>query len=149
MKKILTLLLITFILFGCAPKKEEYYNLTFENVKVAVGYDSVDVIDDLHVNSFNYHLDKKENKILDDLEIYVNDLNDNNIYIDDYKLGTSIKNTCTDLNGEIVSNNGNACVLHKTVGDFENVIIIYGNILNDDVDKIDRIEVKYLYEEDN
>lgn len=145
MKKIISCLLILLLIFGCKAKKEDFYNLTFENTTIAVGYDNTDVINDnLHINDFDYYVDKKENEILNYIEIYVNDLDNKDIYIDDYKLGESITSTCSDLNGELVSNNGNACVLHKKVKDKENIAIFYGDILNDNIDLIDRIEISYI-----
>ena len=143
MKKLLVLLIVVLFLTGCKAKKEDYYNLIFEDTTIVVGYDLTDVINDsLHINSYDYHLNKKEEEILDYLEIYVKDLDNPTIYIDDYKVN-GIKNTCSDLNGEIVSNNGNSCVLHKTIKDTENIIILHGDILNDDSNVVDRIEVSY------
>ena len=142
MKKIVLIILLLFMMLGCSPKKEEYYNLTFENTTLAIGYDTVDVLDGLHVNSYTTHLNKKEEKIVDYIEIYLRDLSSQDVYLNDYKL-TSVKNTCSDLNGELVSNNGNTCVLHNYLKDTENIVILYGNILSNNNDEIDRIEVSY------
>ena len=51
------------ITFGCSPKKEEYYNLTIEGVTIAIGYDKVDILNGLHINSYTTHLNKKEEAI--------------------------------------------------------------------------------------
>ena len=142
MKKIILISLLLLITFGCSPKKEEYYNLTFEDATVAIGFDKVDVLNGLHVNSYTSHLNKKEEEIVDYIEIYVRDLSSKDVYLNDYKL-TSIKNTCKDLNGELVSNNGNACVLHNYLKDTENIVILYGDILSDNNDEVNRIEVSY------
>lgn len=142
MKKIILIVLLLLTVVGCSPKKEEYYNLTFENTTVAVGFDQVDILSELHVNSYTTHFNKKEEEIVDYIEVYVNDLSSKDIYLNGYKL-ESIKNTCGNLNGKLVSNNGNACVLHNYLNDTENIVILYGNILNDNSDEIDRIEVSY------
>lgn len=144
MKKILVLLIIALLLTGCKAKKEDYYNLTFEKITVAVGYDNTDIISNIDsIDSYDYELNDKEEKILNHLTIYVDDLSDKSVTIDDYPLNKGIVDTCTDLNGEIVENKGNACVLHKIVDDKYNVILLTGDILSKDIDKIDRIEVSY------
>lgn len=141
-KKILIITILLLALTACKPKKEEFYNLTFEETTVAIGYDTKDVINNLHVNSFNTHFDSKDNEILDEIEIYIRDLSNNTVLIDDYNI-TSITGTCNALGGEIVSNNGNACVLHKTVDYKINTVILYGDILSDNSNKVDRIVVSY------
>lgn len=149
MKKIILFILLVLTLTGCV-KKEDYYNLTFEDTKVAVGYDYKDIItDSLHINSYTTELDKKENEVINYLELYVKDLNNKKILLDDIELKNSIKENCSDLNGELISNNGNSCVLHKSVKHRENVVVLYGNILSDNPDELDRIEVYYLENEKN
>ena len=142
MKKLLIITLLLIVLVGCQPKKEEYYNLTIEDTTIAVGYDSVNTLNGLHINSYTSHLDKKDNEIIDSIELYVEDLNNKDIYLDDYKL-TNIKKTCSDLSGELVNNNGNSCALHKFIKDDTNIVILYGNILNGDNNLIERIEAIY------
>ena len=142
MKKIILIVLLLLTVVGCSPKKEEYYNLTIENTTIAVGYDKVDVLNDLHINSYTSHFNKKEEEIIDYIEVYVKDLSSKDVFLNDYQL-QSVKETCNDLNGELISNNGNACVLHNYLKDRENIVILYGNILNDDNDKVDRLEVSY------
>ena len=39
MKKIVTLLLVLILLFGCAAKKEEFYSLKFNGQELVVGFD--------------------------------------------------------------------------------------------------------------
>lgn len=142
MKKILLICLVLLLLSACSPKREEFYNLTIDGTTVVIGYDNKEVIDNLSINDFETYTDSKENEILDYVEVYVRDLSNNKVVIDDYEI-TSIKNTCNDLNGEIVTNNGSACVLHKTIKDKENVVILYGDILSDNTDLVNRIEVSY------
>ena len=142
MKKIILLTLLLLIIVACSPKKEEYYNLTIEDKVIAVGYDKVDALNDLHINSYTSHLNKKEEEIIDYIEVYVKDLSSKDIFLNDYQI-KSVKDTCDDLNGELVSNNGNACVLHNYLKDTENIVILYGDILSDNNDKVNRIEVSY------
>lgn len=142
MKKILLITILLFILVGCKAKKEDYYNLSFGDNSIVVGYDSVEVLDTIKVNSYTSYLDKKENEIVDYIEVYLRDLDNQNLYIDDYKV-TSISQTCNDLGGTLVSSNGNACVLNKLVDYKYDVITLYGDILSDDIDTVDRVEVSY------
>lgn len=141
MKKFLLVLLLL-SLVGCKAKKEDYYNLSFDDKTIVVGYDNVDVINGIIINSYTSHINKKEEEILDYVEIYLKDINTPLIYIDGYE-AKSITNTCNDLNGDVVTNNGNTCVLHKTIKDVDNIIILHGDILDDDIDKVDRVEVIY------
>ena len=144
MKKFLVLLAIVVLLSSCKAKKEDYYNLTFEGTTVAVGYDSTDSLYNINsIDEYNYELNKKEEQILNHLVIYVDDLNEKSVLIDDYPLNKGIIDTCTELNGNLVDNKGNTCVLHKVVDDKNNIILLSGDILNDNIDKIDRIEVNY------
>lgn len=147
MKKIIIFILLLLILVGCSPKKEEYYNIKIEDEIVAVGYDTVSTIDNLPINSYKTHLDKKENEILDYLEFYIDDLANKDVYIDETKIST-ITGTCDELGGEIVTNNGKACVLHKKVKEDNDIVILYGNILDDDTNRVDRVEVIYELKED-
>ena len=144
MKKLLVLLAIVVLLSSCKAKKEDYYNLTFEGTTVAIGYDNTDAISSINtIDSYDYEINKKEEQILNHLVIYVDDLNEKSVLIDDYPLNKGITDTCTELNGELVENKGNTCALHKVVDDKNNIILLSGDILNDNVDKIDRIEVNY------
>lgn len=144
MKKLLVLFIVL-LLAGCSPKKEDFYNLTFDGITIAVGYDNTDLIKENNVvDDYSYELNKKEEEIINHLVLYRRDLNNpNSLMIDNYSLSKGIIETCNDLNGELKSNNGNYCLLHKTVDNKENIIVLTGNILNNDIDDIDRIEVFY------
>lgn len=142
MKKIFILFTLLLLLGGCKAKREDYYNLTFEDYSIAVGYDNKESLNDINVNSYTTYLDKKENEIIDYIEIYVKDYDNQEAYLDDYKI-SSISQTCSDLNGTLVTNNGNTCVLNKLVDDKYNIVEIHGDILSDNPDKVDRIIVSY------
>ena len=141
MKKLL-IILIAILLVGCATKREEYYVLSFDDKSIAVGYDNVEVLEGINIDSYSTYLNKKEEEIINKVVIYVDDIG-SLIYLDDYPLNKGIKETCGDLKGEFINNNGYACVLEKDVDKGHDYIVIYGDILDDDINRIDRIEVGY------
>lgn len=130
------------LLFGCSPKREDFYNLKVGESLFVVGFDDY-IEDNNYINDYSFFEDEKGNKTLDYIELYIDDTNGEDVYIDDYKLEENIIDNCSNLNGELVNNNGNACVLHRTVKNKENVIIMYIDILDDDTKKLDRLEVIY------
>ena len=130
------------LLFGCSPKREDFYNLKVGESLFVVGFDDY-IEDNNYINDYSFFEDEKGNKTLDYIELYIDDTNGEDVYIDDYKLEENIIDTCSNLNGELVNNNGNACVLHKAIKNKENVIIMYIDILDDDTKKLDRLEVIY------
>ncbi|MBR0462622.1 MAG: hypothetical protein IJJ00_07915 [Erysipelotrichaceae bacterium] len=143
MKKLLLLLLIV-IISGCAAKREDFYSLSFDGNDIAVGYDGTEMLDGVSgIDNYAYYLNDKEEKIISRLVIYLDDLNDPLVYIDDYPLNKGIKESCADLDGELIEKNGYACFIGKEVYKRENYIILYGDILDDDIDEIDRIEAYY------
>lgn len=143
MKKILILLIALLLLCGCAAKKEDYYNLNYDGALIVVGYDSVDMINGLdYIDSYTTYINDKEEEKLESIVIYPKD-RPAIISIDDTMLNDSIESNCELLNGEMINNNGKACVIHKTVDDKENYIIMYGDILSDDIDELDRLEIYY------
>ena len=134
------------LLFGCSPKREDFYNLKVGESLFVVGFDDY-IEDNNFINDYSFFEDEKGNKKLNYIEMYIDDTNGEAIFIDDYKLKESISNTCSDLNGDLVEKNGHACVLHKAIKNNENIITISGDILDDNLDKIDRITIKYDYVE--
>ena len=132
------------LISGCKAKREDFYRLSFDGNEIAVGYDSIRLLDGVSgIEAYGTYLDRKEEEIINKLVIYLDDLNDPLIYIDDYPLNKGIKESCADLSGELIEKNGYACFIGKTVNKRENYIILYGDILDDDIDKIDRIEAYY------
>lgn len=141
MKKIIILFLVI-ILSACKNvKQEDLYTLNINGNDITVGYDNLEAIND---DIFEYSLTNIDDKeILDKIVVYVKDV-DGNISIDGKSIGTSISETCTLFNGEYSSENrGHVCLLAKRVKKHDNYIIIYGDILDDDIDRIDRLEVYY------
>lgn len=141
MKKYILLILL-FLLSACGQiKQDDLYTLNINGSNITVGYDSLDKINDM-IDSYSFYIDKKDNEILNKLVVYLADAN-NNISIDGINVTDRISETCTLLNGELKTKNGYVCLISKRVKKHDNYILIYGDILNDDLDKTDRIEVYF------
>lgn len=141
MKKLLIIFLLL-LLVGCATKREEYYVLSFDDRSIAIGYDGIEALEGINIDSYSTYLNNKEEEIINKVVIYVDDI-DSLFYLDEYPLNKGIKETCADLKGELINNNGYACVLEKEVDKGHDYVVIYGDILDDDINKIDRIEISY------
>ena len=142
MKRLLVLLLCI-LLVSCKAKREDYYRLSFDGMDIAVGYDGTEVLGDPYdIDSYETFTDDKDNVRLKSLVVYLYDVY-SDVWIDDYKLTRGIKDTCKDLKGDFIDKNGHACFIGKEVNGRENYIILYGDILSDDLDRIDRIEIIY------
>lgn len=143
MKKILFILLLL-LLTSCGTKRSSFYELKYNDSSVVVGCDNISIVEnDEYIDSYSYYLNKNDEPILSKLVLYVDDLDNKNIYIDNHLLNEGIKETCASLKGELIDHNGYACLINKTVNKRENYILIYGDILADDINKINRIEVYY------
>lgn len=137
-KKIIYIAPILLLLFGCNAKKEDFYNLKIGDNEIVVGYDqSVD--ESLPIEYSIATINKKDvvNKVI----YYVDDL-DTDLYINDYKL-SDIKETCDYFSGEYIEKNGYACIFGNVVKGHDNYVIIYSDILSDDLNQIDRVEIYY------
>lgn len=144
MRKTISLFILLLLISGCAAKPKHFYNLKIGEDVIVVGYDDSSVLKNKdYINSYTTYLDKKELEHLESLEIYIDDLSSSIIMINDVILSDSIETNCTNLKGELVNNNGKACVLKKTVKKKNNYIILTGDILDDNIDKLDRIQVFY------
>lgn len=141
MKKIV-LFIFLIVLSACGQiRQEDLYTLNVDGVDITVGYDDVSVIND-SIDSFTSYLDKDENDILNKIVVYLNDTN-GNISLDGTTITSSISETCSLLNGELENKNGYVCLISKRVKKHDNYVLIYGDILSDDLDKTDRIEVYF------
>ncbi len=137
-KKILYILPISLLLLGCGNKKEDFYNLKIGGNEIVVGYDqSID--ESLPIEYSIDTINKKD--VVSKITYYIGDL-DGDLYLDNYKL-TSIKETCDYFSGDYVEKNGHSCIFGKRVHNHDNYVIIYSDILSDDLDQIDRIEIYY------
>ena len=137
-KKLFYVLAISLLLFACESKKEDFYNLKIGDNEIVVGYDqSIDesLPIEYRINTIN----KKD--VVSKIIYYVDDL-DADLYINDYKL-TSIKETCDYFSGEYIEKNGHACMFGMVVKGHDNYVLLYSDILSDDLDQIDRVEIYY------
>ena len=64
------------------------------------------------------------------------------IYLDDVLLD-NLENVCSTFNGELKENNTKACLIQKDVKGKVNYVLLVNDILDDDINKIDRVEVYY------
>ena len=137
-KKIFYILPISLLLFGCGDKKEDYFNLKIGENEIVVGYDQI--IDESLPIEYNINnINKKD--LVSKITYYCDDL-DTDLYLNDYKL-VSIKETCDYFFGDYVEKNGYSCIFGKRVNNRNNYVIIYSDILSDNLDQIDRIEIYY------
>lgn len=140
MLKKLLIILNLFILVGCSSSREDYYILSFNNESIAVGYDDVNDVDTSLLDSFST-ISNKDKNIVSSITVYTSDVGD--IYLNGTILNKGIKETCDVLNGEYGEKNGHVCLLSKRVHGHNNYILLYSDILSDDLDKIDHIVVEY------
>lgn len=141
MKKILSIVFL-FLLTACGNiNQKDLYKITIGGKSIVVGYDDSSVIDD-NIDSYTTTM-KDDKEILNKIVVYINDI-DNDILIDDIKITDSIAQTCTLLNGEFSNAyNGEVCLVAKRIKKHDNYVLIYSDILNDDLDKTDRVEIYF------
>ena len=172
MKKIISILLCLILLGCSSEKREDYYILSFDDYSVSIGYDNAEYtslifdyelpevipgfeeIKDVDVSflgknfgiaSFiNEENDEKESNeaIISSLLFYVKDIDAESIKINDIELDKSIIKNCETFNGSLIEKNGYACVIEQEVNNKDDVIILYGDILNLVQDTVDRIEIR-------
>ena len=138
MKKILIIifLLISVFLYlnFLPPKKEDFYKLSFSDREISVGYDEY-----LNYTGISHYAYDEKGK-LSELVIYLDDVG--MIYLDDVLLD-NLENVCSTFNGELKENNTKACLIQKDVKGKVNYVLLVNDILDDDINKIDRVEVYY------
>lgn len=142
MKKIFILLLTLILLTACGVKREDFYVFTYGDKNIAVGYD--ETCDDF-INHKKTYIEKDEKEVITYAEFYIKDLEDKGIYsysIDEVNLDSSVKSNCNKLNGRLIENNGYTCVVSKDVDSKLIVVELHGNIVNDDMDKLDRVVIQ-------
>lgn len=138
MKKLSIFLLL--ILCACTSiRKDDLYSINIDGTNYVVGYDDSSFINE-NIDSYSLTtLNDKE--VLSSLTVYVNDVN--SISIDSISISDSISETCSLLNGEMENNNGYVCLVSKRVNRHDNYILIYGDILDDNLDRTDRVEIHF------
>lgn len=130
-----------FLLCACAASKEEFFNVTYNGNSFVVGYDFKELIENSQFEKIETKKDKKENEIVIYVSFYVEEGKD--ITIDDVIISDGIKENCNTYDGVLINKNGYACYISKRVNGRENYIILHGDLLNDDINKINRVEVGY------
>lgn len=163
-------MLILILLTACSLK-EEYFELGIDDYVIRVGYDdseymdiafdfdmkhefqAQETVDNVEIKLSNNLLGvgeftnyssktKPSNKaILTSLTIYLDDLGDREFKLNGEPIESSIKANCNKFNGTYVEKNGYACVIENKIRDKLNVIELYGDYLNIDQDRLDRIEI--------
>lgn len=169
MKKVLIILLILLLSGCTTEKTEDYYQLSVDDYLITVGYDDVEYLKlvydfdvpaqfeaDTMVDNIDVLLHKRyfgaislkntTNKLvsgskakLTKLTIYVDDLKGRVLKINNIELDDSIKKNCNTFDGSYIERNGYACVIQNKVEDKLNVIELYGDYLNIDQDKLNRV----------
>lgn len=144
MKKRIRILCLLFIVIClCSCTRSSFYCVSVDDNNLAAGYDTKEAFNDEGIDSYEFSM-ISDKEVLTSFVVYTHG---HIISIDDYKLGNSIKESCNDLNGEYFENIGNACVIQKRVKGHNNYVVLYGNIVNDDLDELDRVEVFYKIED--
>ncbi len=136
-KKIILIVLLVTLSSCQRVKRTDFYVLNIGEDSIVVGYDDEtfikDYLDEYEINEEGY---------IDKIVLYLKDV-DEDISIDDHLLNKGIEETCGDLEGEYSEKNGHVCLISKRVNRHDNYVLLYGDILSDDLDKIDRVEVYY------
>lgn len=147
LKKIFVILILLFTT-SCSIEKKDYYNFSIDNYKIVVGYDDSKYLKNaFEINNNELLLLNKHfanvgfnEDIISCFEFNLKDYG--SIFkIDDIELDKSIKNNCEMLNGEYFYKQTKGCIIQKQVGENTNAIIMYGDILNDDLDELSKIEI--------
>lgn len=171
MKRIIGIVLLVFVLCACEITRDRYYVFYFDDYNIAVGYDDVEymrlVFEDELIDKIKkseevkdidvYFWDKyfasidvknyskrniDSNKaVVTRLDFYIDNEPDRVYKIDDVVLSSSVKENCDTFKGKYFSNNGYGCVFGKRINNQDNVVILYGDYLNEDQDKLHRIEI--------
>ena len=154
-----------------APEREDYFVFSFDDYSLAAGFDDVNYlklvfdvevpetmaakesIKDLEMDFWGQYfgdvdianLTEKElpsgQAIITGLDLYLP-----NVGMEIYKLGEtelskSVKENCEMFDGEYIERNGYACVITRQIEEQLNVVILHGDILNEDQDELARIEI--------
>ena len=138
MKKILIIIFLLISVFlslnFLPPKKEDFYKLSFSDREISVGYDEY-----LNYTGISHYAYDEKGK-LSELVVYLDDVG--MLYLDDVLLD-NLENVCSTFNGELKENNTKACLIQKDVKGKVNYVLLVNDILDDNINKIDRVEVYY------
>ena len=135
MIKKIFIILFSLLLVSCSVNKKNLYHIKVNGEEIIVGYSKKDNI----FTSFDdYKID--EEGVLTSGTFYIKDYNEP-IYIDDVELSLSIVENCALFEGYM---SNDACVIEKKVSGRINRIVLYNNILNDNLDELDHITLLFI-----
>ena len=134
MIKRLLIIICLFLITSCSVNKKDLYKLTVNEEEIIVGYSKQEAI----FNTFE-EIEFDEKGIVSKITIYPKDYNAP-VLINDIELDSSISNIISLFEG--YESNG-AGVVEKKVHGKINRIILYNNILNDDLDELDHITITF------
>ncbi len=152
MFKKLSISLVLFLLCACQSttvqeeEKTSLYKLNVGKYEIVVGESSFEeekaflrYISEFHTSLINDTL------TISSITLYLEDIK-GKIKIDDDNLNRDlgIEKTCYLYDGQYIEKNGHVCIVSKeTSGGHINSISFYGDILSEDVDKIDHIIIEF------
>lgn len=171
MKRIISSILLMIILCGCELTRDSYYTFYFDDYSICVGYDNMEymrlvftdnlvntikkneTIKDVDVYFWNKYFSSidvrnyyersidSNNAIVSKMDLYLENLGNRVYRIDDKVLSESIDENCKLFNGKLIQTNTKACVFGKRVNSQNNVVILYGDYLDLNQDRLHRIEI--------
>lgn len=133
-KKIGTVLFVLLILSSCSVNKKDLFNLFINDEEIIVGYTKSE---DIYSSFDNIKVD--EDDIITSITLYPKDY-DSLIFINKVEIDSSIETMCAMYNGYMKDG---LCIIEKKVKGKVNRIVLYNNVLNDDLDKLDHIVISY------
>ncbi len=170
MKK-LWIILFCFLLCSCRPEREDFYVLEFDDYSLAVGFDDVnylklvfeaDLPEEMGANETlkdiemtfwgSYFADiditnpidetiSPDDAVITGLDLYLANAGMTTYRLDGIELSGSVKENCRAFDGEYIERNGYACLITRQVDQKLNIVILHGDILNEDQDELSRIEI--------
>ena len=169
-KKLITVILSILLLSSCS-NRNSYFVFSYDDYTLAVGYDDVEFLklvftldseETMQPNELRENVEvlfwerhfaymdlinykKKEinidKAVVCKADIYLSNLNMSTYKLDGVELSESVKENCETFKGELIKRNGYACVIGKTIGDKENIVVLHGDIYNADQDLLTRVEI--------
>jgi len=171
MKKILLIFLTLLLCNGCADPRNDYFVLSVDDYTLAPGYDNVEYLrlafeldvkdtlqpeeklSDVELNLWKYYVGdieltnpkKKEissnEAVLTRLDLFVGNTPAESYALNGTILDRSVKKNCEMFGGEYIERNGYACVIGQKTHSQDNIVILSGDILNEDQDELHRIQI--------
>lgn len=143
MKKIVLLVLLAFLLCGC--KDDKYNTFSYEGEMLTIGKE---------IDNENYHVEDgklylndkyigevimKDNRLMG-LDVYLYDLR-GDIYLNDYLLTKSVKETCDHFGGQVEYKKGAVCIINEDGDNGTSTMVFYANIYDQVIDELNRFSM--------